>query len=404
MALFNSHQGSWFGLPDFGVTEAVGGFFGAPRNTQGGSNIVPSFNAQVQGVSTTNNAPINWQSSADQEQLAAFDKDNRAGSGASGAGGNNAPTFTTNTGQVLSQKDWENSSQYKFEQAQANGQNQLRNDISSGWDNYTNSLNDILNNGLRGQRAAQEGIANSQYEQGMSQLGLQNTQGVQQLGQQRNLAEQNQTKTLRDLSANVRNAFQAGNNFLGARGAGDSSAADQYSYALTKQGNQQRGDVMNNTANILSEIGGRETNLKNIYDTEVKGLGAQRNQQLNQVASWFADAQNQLKQQIAQGGLNKSQDLNNLSKGLLDQGLAQIQSINQNSQARYNALTQWAAVQSKDIASLRGNMQQISQFAPQLPGFSQIGGAPQVDSQGNFFVPSGYGSSNEQNKNKSIFG
>lgn len=288
--------------------------------------------------------------------------------------------------------------QQRAQQEAANRENQIRGDISSGWDAYTNQLNDILNNGLPAQRTAQEGIANDQYTQGLNSLDLQKTQGLQDLGTQRTKVEQNQTKTLRDLSANLRNSFQAGNVFLGAKGAGDSSAANQYAYALTQQGNKQRSDVMQNSANNLSEIDNRETNLKNIYNTEVNNLQAAKDQQINQVASWFAEQQNAIRQAIAQGGLGKSQDLANLSKDILNQGLQAIAQINQNSQARYNALTQWAANNATTIQGLRDNLNQIAQFAPQMQGFSPIAGTPQVQSDGSFYVPAGYGSSTDKKR------
>ena len=55
MAIFGSHKGSWFGLPDFGVTEAVGSLLGKEPTYQGGSNIVggqPQAPAQVLPAST----------------------------------------------------------------------------------------------------------------------------------------------------------------------------------------------------------------------------------------------------------------------------------------------------------------------------------------------------------------
>jgi hypothetical protein len=51
-------KGSWFGLPEFGLTEKVGSLLGAPRTAQGGSNIFgntlkqASTGGQVQGAST----------------------------------------------------------------------------------------------------------------------------------------------------------------------------------------------------------------------------------------------------------------------------------------------------------------------------------------------------------------
>ena len=35
-----AHSGSWFGLPDFGITEAIGSAVGAGRTAQGGSNVL----------------------------------------------------------------------------------------------------------------------------------------------------------------------------------------------------------------------------------------------------------------------------------------------------------------------------------------------------------------------------
>jgi len=43
------HAGSWGGLPDFGVTEAIGGLFGRPLTSQGGSNLI---GGQIQGAAT----------------------------------------------------------------------------------------------------------------------------------------------------------------------------------------------------------------------------------------------------------------------------------------------------------------------------------------------------------------
>jgi len=85
---------------------------------------------------------------------------------------------------------------------------------------------------------------------------------VQQFENQRGEVEKNQVKTLRDLSENVRNSFMAGNVYLGARGAGDSSASNQYAYALTKMGSKQRADIMNNTSGIMGDIDNREFKLK----------------------------------------------------------------------------------------------------------------------------------------------
>lgn len=289
----------------------------------------------------------------------------------------------------------------------SSGTRDLQNSISSDWDQYIRGLDDQLG-GLNTSRVAQENIVNSQYNQGVNTLGLQRDQGLQELDQDRTAAMQNQTSNLRDIAGNIRNAFQAGNVYLGARGASDSSAANQYSYALNKMGTQQRSDVMNNTANILADVDARESNLNNIYSTEVNNLGEQKNQQIQQVGMWFADAQNQIRQMQAEGRLSKSQDLNNLSKDLLNQAIARVNQIEQMAINRKQALDQWAMGVSENIGQLRNNMKSVADFSFQAPQAQRIAGAPQIDSSGNMMTNFGGGGSraygDDRDKFQLLFG
>lgn len=275
----------------------------------------------------------------------------------------------------------------------------LRNEISSGWDNYINSLNQQLE-GLNPQREAQEQIATSQYNQGVNTLGLQKTQGMQSLESERGKLEKNQTKTLRDLSGNLKNAFMAGNVYLGARGAGDSSAADQYSMALTKEGTRQRGDVMSQTSDQLQEINTRGENLTNIYNTEVNNLEQIKNSKVAEIAQWFANAQNQIRQAQASGQLSKSQDLASLSKDILNQAISQMNTINQEVSNRRSALESWAIGQSQNIQQLKSNLQNVSNFSASLPQAQQIAGTPNVDSGGNIRVATGTGMYSDEERKR----
>lgn len=281
----------------------------------------------------------------------------------------------------------------------------LRSEIGSGWDQYINSLNEQLG-GLDIQRKGQEDIATSGYQQGLNTLGLQKGQGITSLGNERRALEQNQAKTLRDLSANQRSAFMAGNNLLGTRGASDSSAANQYSFALAKEAGRQRGDIMTNTSNQLQEINQREENLNNIYNTEVNNLESTKNAQFGQIAQWFGDAQNKIRQAQASGQLNKSQDLASLSKDILNQAISEMNRINTDVSQRRSALESWAMTNSKNISELKANMQQASQFSAQLPGFQNIAGAPQVDSTGNVRTALNYanGLTDEEKRRRALTG
>lgn len=223
---------------------------------------------------------------------------------------------------------------------------QLKAEISSGWDQYLSGINDIGETYLPQQRTAQENIANSQLEQGQ------------------NTINQQKAKSLRDISGNIRNAFQAGNVFLGARGAGDSSAANQYSFAIGQEANKQ-------TGNLNEFVNGQLSNLQSTHD-----------QQIQSIAQWFAEQQSAIKQAVAQGQLNKSRDIQNISRSILDQAISAANQVKSDSSNRYNALLQWAANNSQNVGQLQQNIAGIPrQFAP-----------AQVDSTGNFQVPVGTGS------------
>jgi len=288
---------------------------------------------------------------------------------------------------------------------------QIRGQIDSGYNDYFAQLDDMFNNGLPSQKAAQENIAQSQYNQGVNTLGNQKTEGLNALGQQRVKAEDQQVKTLRDISNNIRNSMQAGNIYLGTRGAGDSSAANQYAYALTKMGTQQRGDVMNQTGQIMNDIGARETNLRNIFDTESRNLEEAKNQKINEVAVWFADAQNQLRQAKANGQLRKSQDLQALTTNLFNQAMQELNNVRQYAQQRQGMLESWAASNASNIQQLKANMSQVGAFqapgvnytafdgrpntsapnttTPYYPG-AQIGGQDDTKQSNSIFPANGY--------------
>lgn len=238
----------------------------------------------------------------------------------------------------------------------AQQQEGLRNSINSGWDNYLNELGG-LNTGLQDQRTAQEGILASQRSTGLGELDAQ------------------RTRSLRDVSSNISNAFQAGNNFLGLRGAGDSSAAGQYQFALSQEAAKQ-----NNAVNEQ-------------YNSAVNSLRAEYDQGMQRIAQWFAGAQNEVRQLVANGQLNKQQDLQALSRDLLNNALAMKNTITQNAQNRYNALLEWAANNSSNIGQLTSNIASIPQAL----------GQPSVDSTGNLFqAPIGTGGFDNQD-NRNIF-
>ena len=276
------------------------------------------------------------------------------------------------------------------------------NAINEGYNAYFSQLDQILNSSLPSQQKAQEDIANSQYQQGVSSLGTQRDVQQQGLeGQKKTVAGQ-QKKTLADIANNIRNSFMAGNIYLGARGAGDSSAANQYSYALTKMGSQQRGDVNTEYAGIQNQIMERENALATTFSGALKDLEFQRNQKVSEIASWFSEQQSALKQAQAQGQLSKSKDLATISQNMLQMAMQQLQTVQSEAANKRSMLDQWAMNNATTVEGLKKNLQSVSgQVAYQNPQAQPLAG---INQQTGSALPMamGYGTSNE--KEKSIYG
>jgi hypothetical protein len=257
--------------------------------------------------------------------------------------------------------------------------------INVGWDSYINQLNDMLNIGLPGQRTAQEGLAKTSYEQSIGSLGTQKATSEADVTKQ-------QAINLKDIAENVRNLFQSGNVYLGARGAGDSSAADQYSYALTKLGTKARGDIM-------AQVSDRMARIKDIYDSEMNRFKSEYDLALQGIALWFNEAQNQVRQSVGRAGVGRAQDLQALSTNLYNIGLAELGKLQSEFSNRRKVLESWAMNNSKNTQELAANMRGLANI-PQFAGLT--GFMPQMAPSGTRFAPVGYGATT--NEERDLFG
>lgn len=275
----------------------------------------------------------------------------------------------------------------------------ITNQINSGYDAYFAQLNDILNSNLPAQQQALLGGAESQYGQGVNSLDTQRALQQQGLTAQKGTVQGQQKKTLADIANNIRNSFMAGNIYLGARGAGDSSAANQYSYALTKMGSQQRGDVNAQYAGIQNEIAGRENALATTYSGALKDLEFQKNQRVNEVAQWFNEQQSALKQAVASGQLQKSQDLASLSTNLLNFAQQQLQTAQAEIANKRSMLDQWAMNNATTIQGLKQNLASVgSQVAYTNPIAKPLAGINQTTGSALAYAAPGYGTPTEDKK------
>lgn len=258
----------------------------------------------------------------------------------------------------------------------------IRNQLSSSWDSYFRSLDDQYN-ALTGKEQDMQGIARNSYDQSIRDIGFEQENNQALLDKQYRKNEENQVRSLQDIADNIRNLYRSGNIYLGSRGAGDSSAANQYSYAVTKLGSKQRGDVLNQTRSIQNDIADREAQLARTVMSEKAKIKTDFDNKVLEISTWLKDAQEQVKQARANGELQKGQSLAQLSQDIYNQATNRLLQLENNATERTNALVSWATSNSANINQLKSNLKEVSNITATNPTFSQLSGSPQVDAQGN---------------------
>lgn len=274
----------------------------------------------------------------------------------------------------------------------------MRGQIEGGYNDYFSKLNDLYG-GLNTQGQAQENIAQNSYNQSIKDLLANKQSSLGDIGLSEQKLQANQVKNLRDIGSNIQNQYMAGNVMLGARGAGDSSAANQYSYALNRIGSKERGNVMNQTAQSQAELENQKAKLNNIVTQETSRLDTELANTKQSISSWLAEQQNAIKEMIAEGIIKKRQDITSATTNALNTALSLYQTKASEIQNRRSQLETWAMNNSTNINQLIPKLQEIGAMVPNMPTANAINGGVQVDSQGNLRSLFGYGTSDEDKLN-----
>jgi len=207
--------------------------------------------------------------------------------------------------------------------------------LNQGYNDYLSQLDQMLGT-LGNQSTSLQGAAQENFNQNLNTLNLQNTQGQETLNTY-------QGKTLKDIGNTIGAGFRAGNVLLGAMGAGDSSAANQYAYALAKEGSKQRG-------NVMSDVSTRLGQLQQVYNTAKQNLTSSLQQKINEISTWFSQQQMTLQGMKADAARERSSQLLQIATNAL--GVAQ-----QQASGMQNALNTWVANNATSIQQAQSQMQ-----------------------------------------------
>ena len=168
-----------------------------------------------------------------------------------------------------------------------------------------------------------EGLANNQKQSVNDAL----ASALEKFTGYRGEVASNQKQTLQDLADNTRNLFAAGNNYLEARGAGQSSATGMYSAALTQQANKQRADVQNQTNSMYNDINMQESDTKANAQQQLDAIETWKSTRVSEIVQQYQDLKRQLTLAKAQANDAKKQALAKLDASLFESAVNKLNSL-----------------------------------------------------------------------------
>ena len=197
----------------------------------------------------------------------------------------------------------------------------------------------------------QGNIIGTQEERSMGKIDYQQ----QEQGKERDIA-------LRDLASDLRKSFQAGNRYLGVRGASDSSAANQMSYALQREGQRQQSNVQQQ---YLSNIGSLDQARADITAQATQArqeLGMWKTNSLMDITNWFRTRYDELETAKAGASQQEASALANLQADIYNSTLNQINQINMMNMQNEMNLQNWQIQREAALEDYAKQLQIESQY------------------------------------------
>lgn len=346
------HAGSWFGLPDFGITEAIGGLLGAPRTAQGGSNVL---GAPTQQDASTISPPIVIVPS--------------------GVGTNQQSVLGTNT----------YASSPVTQVAQPSAQTQAQNNVNTQQDALRNMINSGFND-LVNQYNSQAGLLPGWQQQDESALtdtynktlgGLQDSlaNANKSLGLDKQQVQQGVDKSVSDIQNSLRALLKNAQGLVGSYGAGSSSVAQQLvPYAFSKMYAQQRGNIQGQANSQFTDLAKKGLDVQNNFNTQKMQLDQWENQNLTQTRDKYRQMLTDINNAKANATGARAQALQQLQAGILQQAQNELSSIQQEAANQRQMILQATLNQQQQLPSLQQQLADAAQYSVSPIAYQQLSG------------------------------
>lgn len=231
-----------------------------------------------------------------------------------------------------------------------NPNNQIRGSINSRFDTLLQQLTQAEGR-LNESEGRFKNQADLDFNTGRTILDSSKGQGLATIDRSREKVQENKSRTLQELDANIRNAFDAGAIRLGNLGAADSSASGQLGFALTKLQNQNRGNVLRdvNQQNLDLDLAVKEVETE--FGNQLLNLTREKDKAKFQIAEDFERQRRLIEAEKQNATAERQQALDNLSLQLAQSAAADISGIESTATAQANDIMGRAKSAAANIAS-----------------------------------------------------
>ncbi len=232
--------------------------------------------------------------------------------------------------------------------------------LSSTYDNSSNYLQDQLKD---------------QYGSVVQGINNERDQALEKFPGYQQQIEQNQSKSLGDLSNDVRNSMQAANNYLGSRGSSSPSAERMYAFAIQQGANKNRATVQSEYGNQFKQLQDQEIDVRNQATNAITQADQWMAGKKAEIVAQYQGMKDKLSAQGMQMSFSQAQDFTNYMRNLQDKADSYKQQVLGGFQERVATLNN-AKLQMSNSSNFNpqqvaaGELNATAQYAPQAQDYA----------------------------------
>lgn len=195
---------------------------------------------------------------------------------------------------------------------------------------------------------------------------------VVESGKQRELAnlglareqEQSRTKSfLRDLEGDVRNQLSAFGQYIGALGAGNSSAAGQVASVIGREATKARGKAQQGLAEALRTIDVKQQQVEALASEQLQSVEQWKSNKLLEIKQYFDSQLQNLQQQRLQATGQRAAAIANMIVNTEQQFYQRLQQLDQNVQQFKSGIGQWMLQRAGDLEDYKQKLAIQAQYS-----------------------------------------